>query len=79
MRGIGSYVRGLVVGLEEVGFDGRTALLFDGGRPVPPLPPGDWTAHTVRRRYRGRLGLVEEAQVIGRDVVTAGRSPACRG
>jgi glycosyltransferase involved in cell wall biosynthesis len=68
LRGIGSYVRGLVVGLREQGFDGRTALLFDAGRPVPPLPTGDWQAYAVRRRYRGRLGLVEEARAMGRDL-----------
>src|SRR5436190_898537 len=68
LRGIGSYVRGLVVGLREQGFDGRTGLLFDAGRPVPPLPAGEWQAYTVRRRYGGRLGLVEEAQAMGRDL-----------
>ena len=68
VRGIGSYVRGLVVGLRAEGFDGRTALLFDAGRPVPPLPRGDWQAYAVRRRYRGRAGLVEEAQRMGRDL-----------
>src|SRR6266700_4074635 len=30
-RGIGSYVRGLITGLREAGFDARTALLFDAG------------------------------------------------
>jgi glycosyltransferase involved in cell wall biosynthesis len=68
-RGIGSYVRGLIVGLAERGFDERTALLFDAGWPVPPLPKGDWVACTVRRRYRGRLGLVEESQAMGRDLL----------
>ncbi len=64
-RGIGSYVRGLIVGLREEGFDRRTALLFDAGRPIPPAPPGDFVAYTVRRSYSGRLGLIEEASMMG--------------
>ena len=68
VRGIGSYVRGLVVGLRELGFDHRAALLFDAGRPVPPLPKGEWLAYAVRRRYRGRLGLLEEARAMGGDL-----------
>jgi glycosyltransferase involved in cell wall biosynthesis len=64
-RGIGSYVRGLIVGLREEGFDRRVALLFDAGMPVPPVPDGEFQAYTSRRRYHGRLGLIEEAAVIG--------------
>lgn len=64
-RGIGSYVRGLIAGLLEEGFDGRTALLFDAGHPLPPIPSGDFVAYTVGRHYRGRLGLVEEAAIMG--------------
>jgi glycosyltransferase involved in cell wall biosynthesis len=64
-RGIGSYVRGLVVGLLEQGFDRRTALLFDAGRPIPRLPEGDFVVTTVRRRYGGRAGVIEEAAVMG--------------
>ncbi|HKF74957.1 MAG TPA: glycosyltransferase family 1 protein [Candidatus Dormibacteraeota bacterium] len=67
-RGIGSYVRGLVVGLLEAGFDRRTALLFDAGQPLPAVPAGRFVAHVVRRRYRGRLGLYEEAAAMGRDL-----------
>jgi hypothetical protein len=55
-RGIGSYVRGLVVGLLEEGFDGHTALLFDASLPVPPIPAGDFVTCTVERRYQGRPG-----------------------
>jgi len=73
-RGIGSYVRGLITGLLEEGFDSRTALLFDAGLPVPPIPSGEFVAHTVRRRYRGRLGLIEEAAILGSRVATL--SPA---
>jgi glycosyltransferase involved in cell wall biosynthesis len=64
-RGIGSYVRGLIAGLLEEGFDGRTALLFDTGLPLPPIPSGDFVAYTFRRRYRGRLGLIEEGATLG--------------
>src|SRR5215472_9927494 len=64
-RGIGSYVRGLIAGLLDEGFDGRTALLFDPGLPLPQIPSGDFVAYTVRRRYRGRLGLIEEAAIMG--------------
>ena len=31
VRGIGSYVRGLLAGMIEVGFDRRAALLVDAG------------------------------------------------
>jgi len=64
-RGIGSYVRGLTIGLLEEGFDRRTALLFDAGLAVPPIPSGDFIVHTVRHRYQGRLGLMEEAATGG--------------
>ncbi|HSR22501.1 MAG TPA: glycosyltransferase family 1 protein [Candidatus Eisenbacteria bacterium] len=67
-RGIGSYVRGLVLGLLEEGFDRSTALLFDAGRPLPPVPAGDFVAYTGHRRYRGRLGGVEEAAAMGGDL-----------
>src|SRR5215831_10967473 len=68
LRGIGSYVRGLIAGLLEEGFDSRTALLFDAGSPLPPVPAGDFVACTVRRRYRGRPGRVEEAVAMGGDL-----------
>ncbi len=67
-RGIGSYVRGLIAGLLDQGFDGRTALLFDAAVPQPPLPEGDWIAYRVRRRYRDRLGLIEEAATMSADL-----------
>ena len=64
-RGKGSYVRGLITGLLEEGFDGRMALLFDASLPLPPIPSGDFVAYTVRQRYGGRLGLIEEAAILG--------------
>jgi glycosyltransferase involved in cell wall biosynthesis len=67
-RGIGSYVRGLILGLRDEGFASRTALLFDAGLPLPPVPRGDFVAYTVRRRYRGRLGRIEEAAAMGADL-----------
>ncbi len=64
-RGIGSYVRGLITGLIDEGYDSRVALLFDASLPVPPMPESRFVACTVRRRYRGRLGLIEEATTVG--------------
>ena len=64
-RGIGTYVRGLLGGLVEEGFDDRMALLVDAGTELPSLPDGDFVAFAVGRRYRGRLGLVEEAVTLG--------------
>jgi glycosyltransferase involved in cell wall biosynthesis len=67
-RGIGSYVRGLIAGLLDQGFDGRTALLFDAAVPLPPIPDGNWVAYRVRRRYRNRLALIEEAATMSADL-----------
>ena len=63
-RGIGSYVRGLIAGLRDEGFDSRTALLFDARFPIPDVPAGNFVACTERRRYRGRLGLIEEGATM---------------
>src|ERR1700737_3203762 len=57
VRGIGSYVRGLLAGFLEAGFDRRTALLLDAGPPPPAPPPSDFAAYSIRRRYSGRFGL----------------------
>ncbi|MFZ0218003.1 MAG: glycosyltransferase family 1 protein [Candidatus Dormiibacterota bacterium] len=65
VRGIGTYVRGLLGGLVEEGFDNRLALLIDSRSPLPPLPRGDFVAFSVHPRYRGRTGLVEEAVTLG--------------
>jgi glycosyltransferase involved in cell wall biosynthesis len=64
-RGIGSYVRGLIAGLIEEGFDNRCALLFDADRALPPVPRSGLVACTVSQRYGGRLGLIEEAATMG--------------
>lgn len=65
VRGIGSYVRGLLAGILETGFDGRAALLLDARLPPPELPSSDFVAFSVRGRYTGRLGLLEEAAMLG--------------
>lgn len=65
-RGIGTYVRGLLAGLLEEGYDDRVALLVDLGRPAPEVPAGGFVAYGVRPRYHGRLGLWEEAVTLGR-------------
>ncbi len=65
-RGIGTYVRGLLAGLLEEGFDDRVALLIDLREPAPEVPAGGFVAYGVRPRYRGRLGLWEEAVTMGR-------------
>ncbi|MDQ6921706.1 MAG: glycosyltransferase family 4 protein [Candidatus Dormibacteraeota bacterium] len=64
-RGIGSYVRGLLAGLLEQGFDHNVSLLVDGRLPTPSVPEGAFVAHSVRPRYRGRFGLMEEAATMG--------------
>ncbi len=64
-RGIGSYVRGLLAGLLEQGFDHHVSLLIDGRLPAPSVPEGAFVAHAVRPRYRGRFGLIEEAATLG--------------
>jgi glycosyltransferase involved in cell wall biosynthesis len=64
-RGIGSYLRGLLAGLLELGFDHHVALLIDGRLPTPAVPAGAFIAHPIRPRYKGRLGLLEEAATLG--------------
>lgn len=64
LRGMGSYVRGLLGGLVSAGFDDRLALLLDGGMPLPQLPDGDYVVFTVRRRYRGRFAPYEDATAL---------------
>jgi len=66
MRGIGTYVRGLLNGLTEEGFDEHLGLLMDGREPLPDLPRGDFVAYAVRPRYHGRIALVEEAVMMPR-------------
>lgn len=66
MRGVGTYVRGLLTGLTEEGFDDHLGLLVDGREPLPQLPRGEFVAFAVRPRYRGRAALVEEAVMMPR-------------
>lgn len=66
VRGIGTYVRGLLAGLTEEGFDNRLGLLVDGREQLPEVPRGDFIAFSVRPRYRGRAALVEEAVTLPR-------------
>ncbi|MGH7919979.1 MAG: glycosyltransferase family 4 protein, partial [Candidatus Dormibacteraceae bacterium] len=66
VRGIGTYVRGLLGGLTAEGFDDRLALLVDGRLPLPALPAGNLVAFSVRPRYGGRAGLIEEAVTMPR-------------
>lgn len=64
LRGIGTYVRGLLGGLAEEGFDRHLGLLVDGREALPDLPRGEFVAFAVRPRYRGRAALVEEAVMM---------------
>jgi glycosyltransferase involved in cell wall biosynthesis len=64
-RGIGSYVRGLLAGFLEHGFDRHVSLLIDGRLPAPSVPQGAFVAHAIRPRYRDRFGLIEEAATLG--------------
>ena len=66
VRGIGTYVRGLLAGLTEEGFDNQLGLLVDGREPLPELPRGDFVAFAVRPRYRGRAAPLEEAVTMPR-------------
>lgn len=68
VRGIGTYVRGLLTGLVEIGAAGRVAVMIDGALPVPALPHPDLRAYAVRRRYRGQFAAYEEAVVGGADL-----------
>ncbi|HLQ62958.1 MAG TPA: glycosyltransferase family 1 protein [Candidatus Acidoferrales bacterium] len=67
-RGIGTYVRGLLRGLLDEGFDRELGLLLDSGLPAPRLPGGDYRVYGTRRRYRGRLALYEDAVALGADL-----------
>jgi glycosyltransferase involved in cell wall biosynthesis len=63
-RGIGSYLRGLLAGLLEKGFDSHVSLLVDGRLPAPTVPQGGFVAHAIQPRYSGRFGLLEEAATL---------------
>jgi len=66
-RGIGSYLRGLIGGLVEVGFGDRLAFLTFADREPPALPAGR-PVHGVRRRWHGQLRAYEDAAVLGFDL-----------
>ncbi|HKV89479.1 MAG TPA: glycosyltransferase family 1 protein [Candidatus Dormibacteraeota bacterium] len=67
-RGVGSYARGLLGGLVEIGFDANLTLLLDVAYDEPPLPPGRYQLAGSRRRYHGRLAAYEEAVAMGADL-----------
>lgn len=67
-RGIGSYVRGLLAGLEAENRQLRVALLLDRDLPIPVLPGAPFDAYLVRRRYHGRLATYEDAVALGADL-----------
>jgi alpha-1,3-rhamnosyl/mannosyltransferase len=68
LRGIGTYVRGLLGGLVEEGFATQLALLLDRGLPDPELPVRGLSAYVVRRRYHGRFATYEDAVALGGDL-----------
>src|SRR5438105_709049 len=67
VRGIGTYVRGLLRGLSEAAPRVAFACLVDAGLPPPDLPAG-FQIHEIRRRYHGRWAGYEDAAVMGRDL-----------
>lgn len=66
-RGIGTYVRGLLGGLQDSPPRLPVELLVDASRP--PID-GEWPfpRHAVRRRYHGRFAAYEDAVVLGGDL-----------
>jgi len=71
-RGIGSYARGLLGGLIELGFDSNLTLLLDVAFEEPALPRGGYRLAGSRRRYHGRLAGFEEAVALGSDLRRVG-------
>ncbi|HYM67894.1 MAG TPA: glycosyltransferase, partial [Patescibacteria group bacterium] len=71
-RGIGSYARGLLGGLVELGFDSQLTLLLDARFDEPPLPKGAYRLAGSRRRYGGRLSAFEEAVALRSDLERIG-------
>lgn len=67
-RGVGTYAKGLLAGMVEVGFDANVTLLLDAGLDVPDLPSGDFEVAQTRRRYHGQLAGYEDAAVLGLDL-----------
>src|SRR5579859_3141322 len=67
-RGIGTYIRGLLAGMLEEGFEDRLSLLVDRGQAAPELPEGRWRLEETVRRYHGRLAAYEDALATSRDL-----------
>lgn len=67
LRGVGRYLSGLLGGLAEMGWQRRTVLLLEAGRPRPAVPDGFATAE-VRRRYHGSFAAYEDSAVLGPDL-----------
>ena len=67
-RGVGTYAKGLLAGMVEMGFDANLTLLLDAGLDTPDLPPGGYSVAHTRRRYHGQLAGYEDAAVLGLDL-----------
>lgn len=67
-RGVGSYARGLLGGLVDVGFDSNLTLLLDVAFDEPALPAGRYQLAGSRRRYHGSLAAYEDAVALGSDL-----------
>lgn len=67
-RGEGTYARGLLGGLFELGFQERTCLLVDADLPPVVLPNPGWDTVSIRRRYHGRLAEYEDAAMLAQDL-----------
>ncbi|HEX6488841.1 MAG TPA: glycosyltransferase family 1 protein [Candidatus Dormibacteraeota bacterium] len=67
VRGIGTYVRGLLGGLERSSPRLELTVLLDAGLPAPALGTR-FKAHEVRHRYHGRLAGYEDAVVLPADL-----------
>jgi glycosyltransferase involved in cell wall biosynthesis len=68
VRGVGSYARGLLGGLIEIGFDSHLSLLLDVAYDEPALPAGRYRLAGCRRRYHGQLAGYEEAVALAGDL-----------
>ena len=67
-RGEGTYARGLLGGLLEVGFQDRLLLLVDADLEPPALPGTAWQTVSIRRRYHGRIAAYEDAVALPGDL-----------
>ena len=67
-RGVGTYAKGLLAGLAEIGFDANVTLLLDAGLDAPDLPSGGYDVAQTRHRYHGQLAGYEDAAVLGLDL-----------